>query len=88
MPDLEERFHSLERTPAPDLWEDIAEREPRRTLGPSGGRRVVVVVVALLIGASSVGLAVWALRPTDDRSRPAADPMTTIAFTRNWIASR
>ncbi|HEX6264081.1 MAG TPA: hypothetical protein VF036_02250 [Actinomycetota bacterium] len=81
MPDLEELFHSLERTPAPDLWEDIAEREPRRTLGPSGGRRVVVVVVALLIGASSVGLAVWALRPTDDRSRPAADPMTTIAFT-------
>ena len=50
MPELGERFESLSRTPAPDLWHEIEGREPRDHIEPSSARRVVAAVVALVVG--------------------------------------
>jgi Tol biopolymer transport system component len=82
MPDLEERFRSLARTPAPNLWSEIEEREPRHAPGPSAGRRIAAAAVALIVGSAGVGLAVWALSADEREPRPAAAVANgAIAFT-------
>jgi Tol biopolymer transport system component len=82
MTDLEERFRSLGRTPAPDLWNDIDEREPRHMPGPSLGRRFAAAAVALVVGAAGVGVAVWAIGGNERGDRPVAVvPEPVIAYT-------
>lgn len=82
MPDLEERFRSLARTPAPDLWDEIDEREPRHPLGPAAGRRIVTAAVALFVAIAGIGLAAWAFRADQREPRPGTDVINgAIAFT-------
>jgi TolB protein len=57
MTDLDERFRSLSRAPAPDLWSDIEGREPRRLPGPSRSQRTLVAAVALAVAVAGIGLA-------------------------------
>ena len=79
MADLEERFRSLSRTRAPDLWPDASTRRPGPLPPPPTARRVVTAVVALAIAAAAIfGTAIVFLGGTP----PPAAPMTTgrIAF--------
>ncbi|MGH2489174.1 MAG: AMIN-like domain-containing (lipo)protein [Candidatus Limnocylindria bacterium] len=53
MPDLRQRFRSLDRLPAPDLWSEVADRAqaPQRTNWPFAlGAAAVVVLLAVLVG--------------------------------------
>jgi hypothetical protein len=53
MPDLRDRFRSLDRLPAPDLWAEVADRAqaPQRTSWPFAlGAVAAVVLVAVVIG--------------------------------------
>jgi hypothetical protein len=64
MPDLKNRFRGADRIPAPNLWTEITDREPRlqgREAGPA--RRIFVVTVALAIGVAGVIIAVRVRRP-------------------------
>jgi TolB protein len=77
--DLDERFRSLSRTRAPDLWTDASTRRPGPLSPPSTGRRIAAAVVALVIAtAATLGTAIVFLGGTP---RPAA-PVTNgrIAF--------
>jgi Tol biopolymer transport system component len=79
MADLDERFRSLSRTRAPDLWADASTRRPRPLRPPPTGRRVVAAVVALALATAAIlGTAIVFLGGTP---RPAA-PVTNgrIAF--------
>ncbi|HET7309323.1 MAG TPA: hypothetical protein VFJ54_04265 [Actinomycetota bacterium] len=68
MPDLRERFESLSRAPAPDLWQEIEGREPRNPIEPSSARRIVAAVVALVVGVAGIGVAAVTFGGSD---RPA-----------------
>jgi WD40 repeat protein len=57
MADLQERFRSLSRAHAPDLWSDIERREPRELRDPSASRRAVAVVVAFVVAVAGIGVA-------------------------------
>jgi len=57
MPELSDRFASLSRTRAPDLWPEIEDREPGRPVEPSSGRRLVVALAAFVIAIAGIGLA-------------------------------
>ncbi len=60
MSDLKERFRTLDRIPAPDLWTNIERREPADlSLGPSWGR-IGVATLALVMAAAGVFVAVRA----------------------------
>jgi Tol biopolymer transport system component len=59
MPELPERFASLSRTPAPDLWSDIERREPREARDPAKSRRVLAAVVALVVAVAGFGFAAF-----------------------------
>ncbi|HSJ51129.1 MAG TPA: hypothetical protein VLA90_07580, partial [Actinomycetota bacterium] len=79
MPDLEERFRSAMRAPAPDLWPEIREREPRPL--PPGRRssRLVAGLVALAVAAGGFttgALVLGNLEATDRTARetPTAAP--------------
>lgn len=53
MPDIRERFRSLDRLTAPDLWSEVADRAqaPQRTNWPFAlGAVAAVVLVAVVIG--------------------------------------
>lgn len=83
MPDLDERFRSLARTSAPDLWEDIGTREPRREMAPDLGPRWLAVAVALAVASAGIGFASWAFRSGGERPPRTAAPVSNgaIAFT-------
>jgi Tol biopolymer transport system component len=82
MTDLDERFRSLVRTPTPDLWAEIDGREVTDVSGPTTGRRLLVAAVAFVVAIAGVGVGVWALRPDEQRARPAtAVSNGAIAFT-------
>jgi Tol biopolymer transport system component len=67
--DLKERFQSLDRVPAPDLWRDISRREPAHlSLGPQW-RRVAVAALAFAIAAAGMGVATWAFVVNRDTRR-------------------
>jgi TolB protein len=57
MPELPDRFASLSRTRAPDLWPEIEGLEPGRPIEPSPGRRLVVAVAAFVVAIAGIGLA-------------------------------
>jgi hypothetical protein len=57
MPELPDRFASLSRTRAPDLWPEIEGREPGRPFEPSPGRRLVVALAAFVVAIAGIGLA-------------------------------
>ncbi len=56
MTDLRERLGVLDDTRAPDLWPDINEREPSRppVHDGSGGRRIMVAVLALAVATAAI----------------------------------
>lgn len=69
MSDPKQRFRSLDRIPAPDLWRDISRREPAEIkLGPSW-RRIAVAGLALLVAATGIGLATWAFVGNGNQQR-------------------
>jgi Tol biopolymer transport system component len=57
MPDLGDRFRSLSRTRAPDLWSDIEGREPREARDPVMSRRVLAAVFAFVVAVAGIGFA-------------------------------
>ena len=57
MPELGERFESLSRAPAPDLWREIEGRQPRDPIEPSSPRRVIAAVVAFVVAIAGIGIA-------------------------------
>lgn len=57
MPELSDRFTSLSRTSAPDLWPEIEGREPGRPVEPSLARRLVVALAAFVVAIAGMGLA-------------------------------
>jgi len=68
---LDDRFDALARTRAPDLWPDIAEREPHSSSdgGPSGLRRVGIAILALTVAAAGFA---YAFRTFEDRRGPGS----------------
>jgi Tol biopolymer transport system component len=58
--DLKERFQSLDRIPAPDLWRDISRREPGDLKLGTSWRRVAMAALALAVAAAGIGVATWA----------------------------
>jgi Tol biopolymer transport system component len=75
--DLRKRFESLSRTPAPDLWCEIEDREPRDSIEPPSSQRVLVAVVAFVVAIAGIGIAAVTFGGSD---RPAAAPGGRIAF--------
>ena len=71
MPELGERFASLARTHAPDLWREIEAREPRNPIEPSSRAAVVAAVVALVVGFAGIGIAAVTFGEPNDRLHPA-----------------
>ncbi|HEU4356175.1 MAG TPA: hypothetical protein VFT27_11355, partial [Actinomycetota bacterium] len=67
MADLEERFRSLGRTSAPDLWPDASTRRPGPPPQPPAGRRIVAGVVALALAAAATFGAAIAFRHSAPR---------------------
>jgi dipeptidyl aminopeptidase/acylaminoacyl peptidase len=57
MADLGDRFRSLSRTRAPDLWSDIEGREPREARDPVMSRRVLAAVLAFVVAVAGIGFA-------------------------------
>lgn len=65
MTDLDERFRSLKRSPAPDLWSEITDRPP--TVAPARGARPwVAATVAALVAVAGFAVAVVAFRSEKD----------------------
>lgn len=79
MPDLDERFRSLSRAGAPDLWGEIEERLPGPLPEPALGPRLLVSVVALLVAFAGLAGLVVVFRAWE---RPQAGAVTNgkIAF--------
>lgn len=74
MPDLDDRFRSLARTTAPDLWDEVAARPPRPLPPEPRGQRVVAGVMALLVAVAGFAVAVSAFRgETRAKDNPPAD---------------
>jgi len=81
MPDLKQRFDSLSRTGAPDLWPDIEHREPRPIPPEPRGHRAITAVVALAVAVAGLAFAVIALPRGVERRGPAgASSNGMIAF--------
>jgi dipeptidyl aminopeptidase/acylaminoacyl peptidase len=77
MAEFGDRFASLARTRAPDLWREIEGREPRDPNEPSSPQRVVVALVAFLVAIAGIGIAAVTFGGSD---RPAAAAGGRIAF--------
>jgi Galactose oxidase, central domain len=94
MTDLSQRFRSLDRTPAPDLWSEVVQRaavpEPPRSWGfPTMNRLAPYVllataVVVLLIG---IGLLVRPNVGPPSTPRPTPTPLVLRSATAAWIAT-
>ena len=65
MPEFGDRFASLARTRAPDLWREIETREPRDPIEASSSQRVVVAVVAFLVAIAGIGIAAVTFEGSD-----------------------
>ena len=79
MPELGERFESLSRAPAPDLWREIEGREPRNPIEPSPVRRVAVAVVALVVAMAGIGFAAISFGGSDRPDASGAPEPTGVA---------
>ena len=86
MPDLRERFRSLDRLPAPDMWSEVADRAeaPQKTNWAfAAGAAAVVVLLAVLVGLQlRSGALVGGPGPSE-----TASPATSAAPTRSAEAS-
>lgn len=56
MANLDERFRSFSRTKAPDLWSEIAAREPGPMRTPPVRHRALAIAVAFLVAAAGVAV--------------------------------
>ena len=79
MPELGERFESLSRSPAPDLWREIEDREPRNPIEPSPVRRLAVAVVALVVAIAGIGFAAISFGGSDRPGASGAPGPTPVA---------
>jgi Tol biopolymer transport system component len=70
VPEFGDRFASLARTRAPDLWREIETREPRDPIEASSSQRVVVAVVAFVVAIAGIGIAAVTFEASD-RPTPA-----------------
>jgi hypothetical protein len=66
MTDLDDRFRSLKRTPAPDLWSEITDRPPIVAPPTRGARRWVAATAAALVAVAGFAVAVVAFRSEKD----------------------
>ena len=73
MGDLKERFDALSKTSAPDLWDDIEERESRgpSAPAPSAARRAAIAALALTLAGAAIG---FTLRAFSGSPTPAVSP--------------
>lgn len=89
MPDLRDRFRSLDRSPAPDLWAEVADRAqaPQKTNWPFTLAAVAtVVLVAAVIGlqlrsgalVSGPGPTETASPATSAEATPSAQPSPSV----------
>jgi Tol biopolymer transport system component len=74
MTDLRSRFRDVDRTPVPDLWPDIAHREPAPLPGTSLWRRAGLAAVALMVAALAFTYLARAFLPT---TGPGDEPTPT-----------
>jgi TolB protein len=82
MADLKTRFRGAERIAAPDLWPDIASREPRPPApGPSRARRAVAATLALALAVAGVALVIRAFEGPMD----GAQPITPAPLSMNGV---
>jgi TolB protein len=80
MPDLEERFRSLARTTAPDLWDEVVTRPPRSLPPAPGVTRFVAGATALLVATGGFVVAVSAFDDAGRRNEtPSMDPPSSVA---------
>ncbi len=84
MRDLKERFRTLDRVPAPDLWTNIERRDPADlSLGPSRGR-IGVAAVALVVAAAGIAIAVRAF--VREPVGPATEPVPIVPKANGMLA--
>ncbi len=74
MPSIQERFRSLSKAPAPDLWPDIEDRTSGPMPAEPRGRRFVAASVALILATTGIGLAVVAIRSDPAVERGGSGP--------------
>jgi hypothetical protein len=79
MADLDERFRSLKRIPAPDLWSDITDRPPAMVPPTRGARRWVAATAAALVAVAGFAVAVVAFRSEKDvLGPPSGSPVNAL----------
>ena len=79
MTDLDERFSSLKRIPAPDLWSDITDRPPATVPPTQGARRWVAATAAALVAVAGFAVAVVAFRSEKDvLDPPSGSPVNAL----------
>ena len=86
MPDLDERFRSLSRTSAPDLWEDIGARPPGPLPRPAPGRRILAGVTALAVAVAGFVVVIAAFRDTRPARDAAVESPTSVPVENGQIA--
>ena len=74
MPDLDDRFRSLSRTPVPDLWPEITDRGPARVASAPHARRWVAAVVAAAVAVAGFAVTMVAFRGEPDAVAPPTSP--------------
>jgi dipeptidyl aminopeptidase/acylaminoacyl peptidase len=85
MPDLHGRLRWLDHVDAPDLWDEIADREGRPSMAPPPHRRMLAAMTAVVVAV--LGLAVvWRVFLTDESRRVIApDPSGLPANGEIWF---
>lgn len=79
MSDLQRLLRRADEVPAPELWPDIEQREPREP-GPPLGRRLAVAALALAVAGTGIGVAATAFFGEERPTRPAlprVDPVVS-----------
>jgi hypothetical protein len=82
MTDLRTRFRGADRIPAPDLWEDIARREPQPVRsGITAPRRVAIAAFSLALAVAAITFVVHAIsenaQPRPGSATPTSAPTAT-----------
>ncbi len=84
MPDLRTRFRGADRIPAPDLWDEIARREPLPARsGRTVPRRVAIAAFSLALALAATVLSVRALSGTRQATPAISTPTTKPAALSN-----
>jgi hypothetical protein len=77
MTDLDERFRSLKRSPAPDLWSEIIDRPPTVAPPARGARPWVAATAAALVAVAGFAVAVVAFRSEKDVVGPPSGSLVS-----------